>query len=172
MTVPSVPSGYRIEPLGPHHERAAFTCGVPSLDRYLQTQAGQDARKRIATCFVRVEAASPAVAGFYTLSVAGMTLSDIPPGLAERLPRYPQFPATLLGRLAVRHDLHGRRLGETLLMDAFARTLRSEIASFAVIVDPSDASAAAFYARFGFRPFVAGGQRLFVPLAEISETFA
>jgi GNAT superfamily N-acetyltransferase len=172
LTTPSLPVGYKIEPLDPQHDRTAFSCGVPSLDRYLHAQAGQDARRRVATCFVLVDAESPAVAGFYTLSAATMTLADLPPEITKRLPRYPQFPATLLGRLAVSRDLQGRRLGETLLMDAFARTLRSEIGSFAVIVDPLDASAGAFYARFGFRPFEAGGRRMFIPLAEVAETFA
>lgn len=129
-------------------------------------------RKHVATCFVLAEAENSVIAGFYTLSAAGLILTELPPDLAKRLPRYPQIPAVLLGRLAVRHDLHGRRLGETLLMDAFTRTLRSEIASFAVVVDPLDSSAAAFYARFGFRSFTAGGQRMFAPIAEIAELFA
>jgi len=40
------------EPLGPHHDRASFSCGDEYLDRYLATQAGQDVRRKIANCFV------------------------------------------------------------------------------------------------------------------------
>ena len=39
--------GLVIEPLGKRHERAAFSCSIPELDRYLARQAGQDVRHRI-----------------------------------------------------------------------------------------------------------------------------
>lgn len=35
---------YRVEPLG-DHDRAAFSCGKPSLDRYIREIAGQDQRE-------------------------------------------------------------------------------------------------------------------------------
>lgn len=128
-------------------------------------------RKRVAACFVLVELEGKAVAGFYTLSATSVSLIDLPAALTKKLPRYPVLPATLMGRLAVRPDLHGQRLGETLLMDAFARSLRAEIASFAFIVDAKDAAAEAFYGRYGFRPLLAGGQRLFLPMRDIAASF-
>jgi hypothetical protein len=42
---------YRIDPLNAHHDRAAFASGVEPLDRYLRTQAGQDSRRRVASCY-------------------------------------------------------------------------------------------------------------------------
>jgi GNAT superfamily N-acetyltransferase len=140
-------NGYRIEPLG-KHDRAGFFCGVEALDRYFRTQAGQDGRKRVAACFVLVDdAAGPdgRVAGYYTLSAASIALAELPPALAKRLPRYPVVPATLLGRLAVDRGYRGRGLGEALLFDAFIRSLRSEIASFAFVADAKDEAAQAFY---------------------------
>jgi hypothetical protein len=41
-----------IEPLGAHHDRTAFSCGEPALDAYLQRQASQDVRRRVAQVFV------------------------------------------------------------------------------------------------------------------------
>ena len=41
-----------VEPLGKRHDRKAFSCGLPELDRYLARQAGQDVRRRIARVFV------------------------------------------------------------------------------------------------------------------------
>ena len=35
-------STLKVEPLGSNKERAGFTCGVESLDRYLTNQAGRD----------------------------------------------------------------------------------------------------------------------------------
>jgi hypothetical protein len=39
--------------------------------------------------------------GFYTLSQYSVDLEDLPREIARRLPKYPQVPATLLGRLAI-----------------------------------------------------------------------
>jgi predicted GNAT family N-acyltransferase len=167
----TAPSAYRIEPLGDQHDRTAFSCGVEPLDRYFRTQAGQDNRKRIASCFVLV-AEDGAAAGYYTLSATGIALADLPPNLARKLPRYPLVPAVLMGRLAVDSRRRGQGLGEFLLFDAFSRTLRSEIASYAFVVDAKDDAAQAFYERYGFMRLPSAGRRLFLPLAEIAALFA
>ncbi len=166
----ATPSEYRVEPLGARHDRAGFSCGVDALDRFFRAQAGQDSRKRVATCFVLV-AADGAVAGYYTLSAASIALADLPPRLAKILPRYPSIPATLMGRLAVDRSRRGRGLGELLLFDAFSRTLRSEIASYAFVVDAKDDAAQAFYERYRFLRLPSAGRRLFLPLAEIAALF-
>lgn len=41
-----------IELLGPRHGRVAFSCGVDSLDLYLQKQAGQNLKKHAAVSLV------------------------------------------------------------------------------------------------------------------------
>lgn len=66
MTLPEA-SDYLIEPLGSHHNRAAFESGVEPLDRYFHTSAGQDARKRVAAPFVLLDRTNGNVAGYYTL---------------------------------------------------------------------------------------------------------
>lgn len=98
-----------IEPLLPHHNRAAFCSGVDVLDRYLRQQANQDARRHVAATFVLVEGIGATVLGFYTLSATSVKLGDLPDATARRLPKYPLVPAILLGRLAVdRGQLAGR----------------------------------------------------------------
>ena len=115
--MPPGPPSYRIEPLGPRHDRAAFFCGVEPLDRYFRTQAGQDVRKLIASCFVAVAADSPNIAGYYTLSATGIALTDLPSELAKRLPRYPLLPAILMGRIAGRFArVEPRRHARDLLL--------------------------------------------------------
>lgn len=139
----------RIQPLSAEHDRGAFSCGVPALDRYLREQARQDARRRVAAPFVAT-ADGMRVLGFYTLSATSIQLTDVPAALAKKLPRYPRLPATLLGRLATDLSARGIGLGRVLLVDAITRTVRSEIASFALVLDAKDETAASFYEREGF----------------------
>jgi hypothetical protein len=86
-------SPFRFESLGSSHDRTLFRCGDEVLDRYFQTQATQDIRRRIANCFVAVETATGQVAAYYTLSAASIPLVDLPAEEAKRLPRYPTLPA-------------------------------------------------------------------------------
>lgn len=142
-------STIRIEPLGANHDRSAFSCGAPELDRYLREQAGQDARRRVAAPFI-ASTDGIRVLGFYTLSATSIQLIDVPTELAKRLPRYPRLPATLLGRLATDLSARGVGLGRFLVVDAMVRAVRNEIASFAMVVDAKDEAAARFYERESF----------------------
>ena len=163
---------YRSEPLGDQHNRAAFSCGVEALDRYLQKQAGQDASKHVAAVFV-ITPDGEFIAGFYTLSAHVISLSDLPDNVAKRLPRYPNVPATLLGRLAVCEDFRGRNIGELLLLDAFKRALANsrEVASAVLAVDAKDERAREFYLRHDFIPLPSQPNRLFYPVKTIERLF-
>jgi GNAT superfamily N-acetyltransferase len=173
---PSEPGAqlWRIEPLGPHHDRAAFSCGNDSLDRYLREQASQDARRSAAAPFVLVSTTEPnTVAGYYTLSSHSIDLGEVPAHVARKLPRYPLVPATLLGRLAVYRRYKGQGLGERLLMDALRRALTqsAQIAAASVTVDAIDDPAACFYRHFGFIPFPDRPDRLFLLMKTIAALF-
>jgi len=161
----------RTEPLSDRHDRNGFASGVEALDRYLRQQAGQDTRRRVASCFVLLAGNDRAPIGYYTLAATSLGLAELPEPLAKRLPRYPVVPAILMGRLAVDARHRGRGNGELLLFDAFSRALRNEIASYAFVVDAKDATAAQFYHRYSFIPIVSGGRRLFIPMAEIAKIF-
>jgi GNAT superfamily N-acetyltransferase len=161
----------RIDALNDGHNRTAFESGVEPLDRYLRTQAGQDIRKRIASCFVLTDG-SAAPLGYYTLAATSISLTDLPASLSKKLPRHPAIPATLMGRLAVDARHRGRRFGELLLLDAFSRTLRAEIATYAFAADAKNEVAAGFYRAYSFQPLTVGGQRMFLLMAEIAKLFA
>jgi GNAT superfamily N-acetyltransferase len=81
-------------------------------------------------------------------------------------------PATLLGRLAVDRRHRGKGYGRFLLADALFRSLRSEIASYAVIVDAKDENARRFYERESFLPLPDQPMKLFRPMADIERLFA
>lgn len=164
-------TGITVEPLGRQHDRTAFHCGADALDRYLKQQARQDADKRVAAPFVAVNPPITRVLGYYTLSASVVTLTDLPDELTRKLPRYPQLPVTLLGRLAVDQSARGQRLGEHLLLDALHRSLThaDEIAAMAVVVDAKDENAAAFYRHYGFIPLQAQPRRLYVPMRVVAQ---
>lgn len=161
----------RVEPLRAGHDRSSFASGIEPLDRYFRSQASQDARKHIAAPFVLI-LPDGTIAGYYTLSSTAVKLAELPAEAARRLPRYPLVPATLLGRLAVDKRLQGRGHGRFLLADALFRALRSEIASFAVIVEAKDDAARRFYERESFLPFPETPMKLFRPMADIEKLFA
>jgi GNAT superfamily N-acetyltransferase len=168
--VPDPLSGVRVEILGPQHDRSTFASGIEPLDRYFRTQAGQEARKNIAAPFVLV-LADGSVGGYYTLSATAVKLMELPANVARRLPRYPLVPATLLGRLAVDRRHQRKGYGRFLLADALYRSVRNEIASFAVVVDAKDDAARRFYERESFLPFPDQPMKLFRPIADIAALF-
>ncbi len=160
-----------MEILSGRHDRGRFVCGVELLDVYLRRIAAQDARRSIATVFVALEKETGSVGGYYTLSMSGVAMDDLPQELARRMPHYPMMPAVRLGRLAVRSDVQGLGLGTHLLMDAFARSLRSGIAWAVFLVDALDVRARDFYHRFGFRSFLDDDRHLFVTRRTIEPLF-
>ena len=157
---------FEVEPLSDEHDRAAFRCGVDALDRYLANQASQDVRRRVAACFVAVEAGTRAIAGYYTIASSSLPLPDIAAATAKKLPRYPLVPAVRTGRLAVAEGHRGKGLGAALLVDGITRALRAEIIAFAVVVDAKDDAATAFYRHHGFAALTSAPMSLYLPLAE------
>lgn len=153
------------------HDRAGFSCGVMALDRYFRQQAGQDSRRLFANCFVALEPDSKTIAGFYTLASTSIPLDAISDDLKRRLPCYPRLPAALIGRLAVDTRFKGRGLGTSLLIDAARRTLHSDPAVFAVVVNAKDEGAASFYRRHEFLPFLGEPLTLYVLLVTLQRLF-
>ncbi len=157
---------FRVEPLGAH-DRSAFACGAPALDAYLREKASQDVKRLMASCFVAVEKATGAVAGYYTLSACSLPAGDVPPDLLKRLPRYPVLPAALIGRLAVDRRFQRRGLAAALLADAALRVLKGDVKAFALIVEAKDEGAAAFYRQMGFQSFASRPMSMFAALGTI-----
>ena len=158
--------GTVIEPLGKHHDRAAFSCGRLELDDWFRRRAGQDDRRNVARVFVAIDA-ELGVIGFYSLSSFTLAVDDLPEAIARKLPRYDAIPAALIGRLARDERARGRGMGELLLADAIGRILAAgrSVAVFAIVVDAKDQRAVDFYIAFGFRPFPLRPNRLFLPTA-------
>ena len=154
----------RFELLAAHHDRRTFSCGVVELDRYFRQQVTQDIRRRITSCFVALTG-DDAIAGYYTLASGGIPVTELPPDIARRLPRYPTLPAVRIGRLAVDTRFRGQGFGRLLLWDATQRALRAEQANFTLLVDAKDEAAVEFYRHYSFVSFATAPRVLFLPLA-------
>jgi hypothetical protein len=76
------------------------------------------------------------VAGFYTLSAAQISVTQLPDRFKKNLSRYPSVPAVRTGRLAIDMKFQGRGLGSTRLINAIYRSMRADIAAYAIIVEP------------------------------------
>jgi GNAT superfamily N-acetyltransferase len=153
--------------LDARHKRDAFSCGIEALDRYFYQRVTQDVRRRATACYLAVEVASGAIAGFYTLAGGAVLLSGMPSALAKKLPRYPDVPVARMGRLAVDRNFRGRKLGAAMLWDAVLRAKRSEVMVYGLVVDAKDDNAVAFYKHHGFVGLTVGERQLVLPLAGI-----
>ena len=164
---------YRTRPIGPADPASGFRSGIRPLDDYFRRHALTNDQGDVGRAYV-LEASSddiaaglPAVLGFYTLSMASVASQVAASVLAQRLPRYP-MPVALIGRLAVDERARGRRLGETLLVDALARAAEAStiVACLGVIVDAKDEAAEGFYAKYDFVTVdgTSWPRRMFLPI--------
>ncbi|WP_366918544.1 GNAT family N-acetyltransferase [Acaryochloris sp. IP29b_bin.148] len=163
-----------IEPFNKQkHDRSRFCCGQDSLDHYFRKQASQDLKKHISSVFVLMDDSQTSVLAYYTLSAYTIDISSLDTALAKRLPRYPQLPTTLLGRLAVDQQQQGQRFGELMLVDALKRALitSQQVASLAVVAEALNERAVNFYTKYGFHPFRHHPMKLYLPMKSIAALF-
>jgi len=145
---------YHIRALNAEIDTDGFRCGQAALDEYIRRYATQDVKRGLARVFVATPEAEPQrLVGYFTLSAASVSATDLPEALRRKMPRYP-VPVALLGRLAVAKAFHGRGLGGILIADALLKVASASrvLAMAGMIVDAKDETTAAFYRHFGFLP--------------------
>lgn len=136
------------------HHRSDFSCGVSSLDFYLQTQAIKETEKQLSIAYV-LNDDKKQVTGYYTLSSTMIELSNN---------RY--FSGALINRLAVDQDHQKNGYGELLLLDALYRAYASNEKqdAFTVIVHAISKNAIRFYKKYGFTAFMNQADMLYLPM--------
>jgi predicted GNAT family N-acyltransferase len=142
------------------------------LNNYLHKQARQDVKRKVSACFILSDDEIK-IKGYYTLSNTSINRDLLPAGVIKKLrPSYINLPATLLGRLAVDNSFKGQGIGTMLLMDALKRSYDNltTMASMAVIVDPLDEEAVAFYHHFGFILLPDSG-KMFITMNQLEVLF-
>ncbi len=152
-------------------KREKFDCGKEPLNNYIQRNVTKDVKNGACTCFVILNN-SDHVIGYYTLSAESIPKSDAPSDFQKKI-KYEYIPVILLGRLAIDKSQFGKGYGKLLLIDSMKRSLevaKKQIGAVAVIVDPIDEEAIAFYSKYGFTLLPSSG-RMFMSMNKIEAAF-
>jgi GNAT superfamily N-acetyltransferase len=137
------------EPLTATHLLDEFSCGKPSLDRWLKTRALSNQEKGFTAVIVVHEASR--VIGYYGLAPTAIVPARLPRSIRSGQPPDP-VPCLLLGQLATDQNWIGKGIGSGLLKHALQRcvTAASLIGGRALFVNAVDFEAAGFWRRRGF----------------------
>ncbi len=163
---------WKVDPLGKAHDRSSFSCGKPSLDKFIRELASQYERRDMGRTFVATSPSEQVVLGYYTLAAGAVAFENLPAQVSHKLPKH-VIPVVHLGRLAVDQQARGQGLGKFLLMDALNRSQRiSENAGiFAVEVYALDDDAREFYLKYGFTSLADDVYHLYLPMKMIRKPF-
>ena len=155
------------EPLTSAHDVSGFSCGKPSLDRWLKTRALSNQEKGFTAVLVGHEANR--VRGNYGLAPTAVLPATLPRTVRTGQPPDP-VPCLLLGQLAADQNYIGKGIGTGLLKHALQRCVMAAnlIGGRALIVNAVDVEAAHFWRRRGFIPSKDDPLILFRSLADIA----
>ena len=145
---------------------AAFDCGQPALNQFLQRFAFTSQQANSAQSYVICR--DGAVAGFYSLAVGSVAPADAAPRVRKGLARH-AVPVMILTRLAVDLQHQGAGVGRALLRDALLRTLQAaDIAGIrALLVHAKDDAARRWYLGWEFEPSETDPFHLFLLMKDL-----
>jgi GNAT superfamily N-acetyltransferase len=137
------------EPLTAAHDVSEFSCGKPSLDRWLKTRALSNQEKGFTAVLIVHEANR--VIGYYGLAPTAVLPSTLSRSIRSGQPPNP-VPCLLLGQLATDQNWIGKGVGTGLLKHALQRCVAAAnlVGGRALIVNAVDIEAAKFWTRRGF----------------------
>jgi GNAT superfamily N-acetyltransferase len=155
------------EPLAAGHDISEFSCGKPSLDRWLKTRALASQEKGFTAVLVVHEANR--VVGYYGLAPTAVLPSTLPRSIRTGQPPNP-VPCLLLGQLETDQNWIGNGIGTGLLKHALQRCVAAAdlVGGRALVVNAVDVEAAGFWKRRGFVPSKDDSLILFRSIADIA----
>lgn len=155
------------EPLTVAHDVSEFSCGKPSLDRWLKTRALDNQEKGFTAVLVTHVASR--VVGYYGLAPTAVLPSTLPRSIRTGQPPSP-VPCLLLGQLATDLNWIGQGVGTGLLKHALLRCVAAAglIGGRALLVHAVDVEAASFWRRRGFIASKDDPMILFRSIADIA----
>ncbi len=157
------------EPLTAAHDLSEFSCGKPSLDRWLKERALSNQEKGFTAVLVVHEANR--VIGYYGLAPTAVVPATLPRSIRTGQPPHP-VPCLLLGQLATDVTWIGKGIGTGLLKHALQRCVVAAglIGGRALVVNAVDGEAGEFWKRRGFVPSKDDPLVLFRSIADIAKS--
>jgi predicted N-acetyltransferase YhbS len=153
------------EPLAEHHDTAAFTSGVESLDIWLKRRAMKNQTTGASRTFVACEGGR--VVAYYALASSAIAVDEAPGRFRRNMPD--PIPVVVLGRLAVDRSMQGKGLGRALMRDAALRVIQAAdtIGIRGMITHALSVEAKAFYEQVGFEPSPLDPMTLMITLNDL-----
>lgn len=155
------------EPLGSHHNRAAFKCRENALQHYLRKWALDDVKNRVANVFVWPAPSDGTLIGYYTLSAASFDVSDLPATEREGI-SHNLVSAALIGKFAIDKRFERQGYGTRLLADAVLRAFTSDVAVRTIMLDAKNEGVRSFYELFGFQCFPNTELQMYLPMSVVT----
>lgn len=157
-------SDWHSQSLTEDHDTSQFDSGNDSLDRWLAREALRAHRAGICRTTVWTSPDDPVVVAYHAIAPTQVARIDLPSRSLSA--GYTHVPGYLIGRLALRHTLHGQGLGTQLLLDALERIVEAadRAGGRVIVVDAIDDAAHRFYVHHGFHA-IEGSNRLVMKLA-------
>lgn len=108
------------------------------------------------------------VAGYYTLSFGSAKPEECPANIADKMPRYP-MGVMIFARFGVDKEYRGTGLAQSLLKDAFLRTIEAaEIGGLkAILLDAINERLIVYYKQYGFIECPAGERRMMIAIQDV-----
>ena len=140
-------------PFNRKYNRKNFDCGIETLNKFLQEQAGQHDESGMSKTTLLVDGENQ-IMGYYCLTVGSVNTSLLPIEDAKGLPKNANLPVIRIGRLAVDKAYHKKGHGKRLLINALKKCYDHAhfVGIVAVVVDAKH-TAQDFYIKYGFKQF-------------------
>jgi hypothetical protein len=153
------------------HDVSEFSCGRPSLDRWLKVRAVSNQEKGFTV--VMVVHAEMRVVGYYGLAPTAVVPALVPRSIRTGQPPDP-VPCLLLGQLARDLAWAGQGIGHGLLKHALTRSVEGArlIGGRALLVNAVDTDAANWWRARGFLPSKDDPLVLFRSIADIAASLS
>ena len=151
------------------HIVKGFTCGTPTLDKWIVERAKANQRSGSSRTWVVTETQdSQVVVGYYASATGSLIKSSATDKAKKNQPE--EIPALLLARLAIDQKHQGQGLGQALLKHFVLKSLEiSEIVGVRLLlVHAMDEAARDFYLHFNFEPSPVDHLTLMLLLSDIA----
>ena len=147
-------------------DRESFDCGNPDLNVFLRRSARKHMLLKMSSTYVLHRKNESEILAYYAICMGQVELSDLAEESRKKLPHHP-IPVVRIARLAVSASHRNKHYGSLSLMDAIHRALRysSEIGAHAIEVHAADATARAFYVKYGFTRLLDDANHLYLPMS-------